>query len=98
MATFETLPHFEASWLKLTHEQQAVFRAVMLEAFEPDLMTPNRAFRHRLRVRSVLGHPGLFEMTWSHAGRATFSYGAEREPGQPHVVWQEIVTISRSSR
>ena len=40
MATFETLPHFEASWWKLTREQQAVFRAVVLEAFEPDLMTP----------------------------------------------------------
>jgi len=98
MATFETLPHFEASWVKLTRGQQDAFRAVVLEAFEPDLMTPDHPFRRSLRVRLVTGQPGLFEMAWSHDGRATFSYGAEREPGQPHVVWQEIVTISRSSR
>ena len=98
MATFETLPHFEASWRNLTREQQAAFRAVVLEAFEPDLMTPDRPFQRILRVRPVAGHPGLFEMAWSHDGRATFSYGPERMAGQPHVVWQDIVTIARSSR
>ena len=74
MATFETLPHFEASWRKLTHQRQGAFRAVVLEAFEPDLMAPDRQFRDVLRVRPVAGHPGLFEMTWNHTGRATFSY------------------------
>ena len=98
MATFETLPHFEASWRKLTREQQAAFRAVVLEAFEPDLMTPDRPFQRILRVRQVAGHPGLFEMTWSHDGRATFSYGSEHVAGQPHVVWQDIVAIAGSSR
>ena len=53
MATFETLPHFEASWRKLTREQQATFRAVVLEAFEPDLMTPDRPFQRILRVSPV---------------------------------------------
>ena len=38
MATFETLPRFEVSWRKLTRDQQATFRAVVLESFEPDLM------------------------------------------------------------
>ena len=98
MATFETLPNFTASWVKLTREQQAVFRAVVLEAFEPDLTAPDRPFRRRLCVRSIAGNPGLFEMTWKQNGRATFSYGPEREPGQPHVVWQDIVTIPGSSR
>jgi hypothetical protein len=98
MATFETLPRFEASWRKLTAEQQATFRAVVLEAFEPDLMTPDSPFQRRLRVRPVAGHPGLFEMAWSQDGRATFSYGPERVAGQPHVVWQDIVTIARLSR
>jgi hypothetical protein len=97
MATFETLPHFEASWRKLTREQQTAFRAVVLEALEPDLMTPGSPFQRTLRVRSVAGHPGLFEMSWGHDGRATFSYGAEYAAGQPHIVWQDIVTIARSS-
>ena len=98
MATFETLPHFEASWRKLTLEQQATFRAVVLEAFEPDLMAPDRPFQRILRVRPVAGYTGLFEMTWSHDGRATFSYGPERTAGQPHIVWQDILTIARSLR
>ena len=98
MATFETLPHFEAGWRKLTREQQAAFRAVVLEAFEPDLETADSPFQRILRVRPVAGHPGLFEMIWNRNGRATFSYGPERTAGQPHVVWQDIVTIARSSR
>ena len=98
MPTFETLPHFEASWRKLTREEQAAFRGVVLEAFEPDLSTPERPFSYGLHVRSVAEHPGLFEMTWNHNGRATFSYGPEHEAGQLHVIWQDIVTISRSSR
>ncbi len=51
MATFETLPRFEAGWKKLTREQQDTFRKVVLEAFEPDLMAPDRPFRPALRVR-----------------------------------------------
>ena len=98
MATYETPPHFEASWTKLTRKQQVTFRSVVLEAFEPDLEAPDRLFRAGLRVKPVAGHSGLFEMSWNHDGRATFSYGPEREPGQPHVVWQDIVTIARLSR
>ena len=37
-------------------------------------------------------------MTWSDDGRASFSYGAEREHGQPHVVWRQIRTVANSSR
>ena len=90
MATFETLPRFEANWLALTLEEQAMFRRVVLEAFEPDLATPDRPFHPALRVRELAGCPGVFEVTWSNDGRATFSYGAERVPGQPHVIWRQI--------
>ena len=90
MATFETLPRFEAEWKNLACEQQATFRKVVLEAFEPDLMAHDRPFRPELRVREVIGHPGVFEMTWDDHGRATFCYGAERVPGRPHVLWRQI--------
>ena len=96
--TFETLPRFEAGWATLTQEQQAAFRRVVLEAFEPDLVVPDRPFRSALRVRQLVGHPGVFEMTWSNDGRATFSYGKERVPGQPHVIWRQIGSFARSSR
>jgi hypothetical protein len=97
MATFETFPPFEAGWATLTPEQQAMFRKVMLEAFEPDLVLPERPFRPALRVRELAGCPEVFEVTWSDDGRATFSYGAERVPGQPHVIWRQIGSFARRS-
>jgi hypothetical protein len=59
---------------------------VVLEALAPDLMAPNRPFRPGLRVKGVAAHPGVFEMTWDNDGRATFTDGPERVPGQPHVI------------
>ena len=97
MATFETLPRFEANWLVLTPEQQAMFRKAVLEAFELDLALPDRLFRPGLRVRGLAGCPGVYEVTWSDDGRATFSYGAERVPGQPHIIWRQIGSFPRQS-
>jgi len=97
MATFETLPQFELAWRQLTHVEQARYRKVVIEAFEPDLRTPGRPFRAALRVREIGDHPGVFEMTWGGDGRATFSYGAPREQGQPHVVWRQIGTLANWS-
>ena len=70
----------------------ALFRKVITEAFVPDLAAPDRPFRPGLRVKGVAAHPGVFEMTWDNDGRATFSYGEERVPGQPHVIWRRIGT------
>lgn len=98
MTTFETLPRFEAGWRSLTPEQQATFRKVVLDAFEPDLVATDRPFRSALRVRELAGHPGVFEMTWSDDGRATFSYGAEQEAREPHVIWRQIGTFASRSR
>jgi hypothetical protein len=92
MATFETLPRFERDWKNLTAQQQAIFRKVITEALMPDLATPDRPFRPRLRVKGVTAHPGVFEMTWDSDGRATFSYGEERINGQAHVIWRRIGT------
>jgi hypothetical protein len=92
MSTFETLPRFERDWKSLTSRQQAMFRKVVQEAFVPDLMAPDRPFRPGLRVKGVAAHPRIFEMTWDSDGRATFSYGPERAPGQPHVIWRRIGT------
>jgi hypothetical protein len=98
MATFETLPQFELGWRDLSCEQRATFRKVVIEAFEPDLTAPHRPFRPALRVRQISGHADVFEMTWGDDGRATFSYRAEREHGQPHVIWRQIGTLSNWSR
>ena len=92
MPTFETLPRFEKDWKNLMPGQRAMFRKVVLEAFVPDHTDPDRPFRPGLRVKGVQAHPGVFEMTWDNDGRATFSYGAERMPGQPHIIWRRIGT------
>jgi len=90
MPTFETLPRFDRDWKGLTATQQALFRKVVQEAFVPDLAAPDRPFRPGLRVKGVAAHPGVFEMTWDSDGRATFTYGPERVPGEPHIIWRRI--------
>ena len=47
-------------------------------------------FRRGLRVKRVQGTPTIFELTWAGDGRATFEYGPERIPGEPHVIWRRI--------
>ena len=96
MPAFETLPRFERDWKNLTAQQQATFRKVITDAFVPDLAAPDRRFRPGLRVKGVTAHPGVFEMTWDNDGRATFSYGDERIPGQAHVIWRRAAS-TRSS-
>ena len=98
MPTFQALPRFGRDWKNLTRQQQAMFRKVVLEAIVPDLMAPDRPFRPGLRVKRVAAHPRVFEMTWDNDGRATFSYGDERIPGQPHVIWRRIGTTASSPR
>ena len=73
MPTFETLPRFEKDWKGLTPQQRGTFRKVVMDAFVPDLMAPDRPFRPGLRVKGVKAHPNVFEMTWDNDGRATLS-------------------------
>ena len=44
-----------------------------------------------LRVKRVQGaRRGVRELTWAPDGRATFEYGPETRPGEPHVIWRRI--------
>ena len=49
-----------------------------------------QSFHPRLRVKRAQGHPGVWEMTWAPDGRATFQYGHEVRPGEPHIVWRRV--------
>ena len=88
MPTHEELTRFLREWAKLTPQQQTLFLAAVEEMVE-DLRT-GVTFRPSLRVKGVQGQPGVYEMTWAGDGRATFHYGAERRPGEPHIVWRRI--------
>lgn len=59
--------------------------------FVEDLRSGGR-FRKGLRVKSVKGMPGVFEMTWAGDGRATFEYGTPVRKGEPHVIWRRVGT------
>jgi hypothetical protein len=90
MPTREVLASFWRDWDRLTPQQQRAFRDAVGK-FVADLKT-GQGIRGGLRVKRVQGHPGVWELTWAPDGRATFEYGEEVDPGEPHVVWRRIGT------
>ncbi len=52
----------------------------------------SRQLHPALRVKRVVRHAGVWEMTRAPDGRATFSYGAEIISGQPHIIWRRMGT------
>jgi hypothetical protein len=87
--TWSTTEGFERDFKKLTASQRKEFRDAIV-AFVADLM--GRRFRKSLRVKGIQGAEGIFEMTWAMDGRATFQYGPEVRPGEPHVIWRRCGT------
>lgn len=92
MPTFERLPRFDKDWADLPHEQKQRFRRAV-SAFVEDL-SAGRPFRGGLRVKRVQAATGVWEVTSTPDGRATWHYGTEVHPGEPHVVWRRIGTHS----
>jgi hypothetical protein len=90
LPTFQWLPRFRADFVPLSPSQQAAFLAAV-GPFVEDLRAGGQ-FRKSLRVKGVQGAPGVFEMTWAPDGRATFGYGDQIKPGEPHVVWRRVGT------
>jgi hypothetical protein len=86
--TFQRTPRFDRDWKRLTPDQRARFRDVVTQQFVPDLVAG--VFRASLRVKGVEAAPNVFEMTWAPDGRATFSYGAQQRPAEPHIIWRRV--------
>ena len=87
MPTRDVLASFWRDWNGLSSDQQEAFLAAV-ERFVADLKAG--VLRSGLRVKGIRGAPGVFELTWTPDGRATFSYGEERRPGEPHIVWRRV--------
>ena len=62
-----------------------------LRFFVADLLS-GHGFRPSLRVKRMENHTGVWEMTFVPDGRATFEYGDEIHPGEPHIKWRRIGT------
>lgn len=91
MPTFTRTPEFIQDLKKLDPELRAQFEKVVLENFVVDLGNGQR-FRPQLRVKRVVSTRGVWELTWAKDGRATFEYGPEQRPGEPHVIWRRVGT------
>ena len=88
--TFEVRSSIRHDWKRLTPEQRERFRHArdrMVEA-----LVQREPFDPALRIKGVRGADGVFEMSWAPDGRATFEYGPEIHPGEPHIVWRRIGT------
>jgi hypothetical protein len=75
----------------MSRELQRAFLA-MLPLFIAALREMPPAFPSALRVKRVQGSEGIWEMTFAPDGRATFVYGEEVVPGEPHVIWRRVRT------
>jgi hypothetical protein len=93
MPTRSVLASFWRDWKGLTPQQQRQFLAA-LRQFISGLSGSDPTFHPGLRVKRVQGHPGIWEMTWAPDGRATFEYGGEVHPSQPHIIWRRVGTHS----
>lgn len=88
--TYERQPTFARDWAALTPGQRRQFPAAVMRMVSD--VKAGRGFRPSLRVKGVHGRPGVFEITWEPDGRATWQYGTEQRPGEPHIIWRRIGT------
>ena len=75
---------FGREFASLDSDQQDAFLAAVAQFIED--LRRGRPPGRGLRVKSVQDHKGVFEMTWTADGRATFRYGKPQNPGQPHTI------------
>jgi hypothetical protein len=87
LPTYERDARFRREYRRLSADQRAAFR-LAVRKLVADLRTGT--FRKGLRVKTVVGQDGVWEMTWAPDGRATFRYGAPIRSGEPHVIWLRI--------
>lgn len=75
--------------MKLPIAQRRAFLASR-DDFLTGLRSDPPEFPRRLRVKRVQGTADVWELTWAADGRATFRYGSEILPGEPHILWLRI--------
>lgn len=88
MPTHEEDPQFLRDFAALTFQQRARFLDALRKMLND--LKAGQPIRPGLRIKGVQGHPSVFEMTYAPDGRATFSYGEELSPGEPHIQWRRV--------
>jgi len=87
--TFARLARFDREFRRLPRELQRAFLA-MLPVFIAALKKSPPSFPAALRIHRVQGSAGIWEITFAADGRATFEYGEEIVPGEPHIIWRRV--------
>jgi len=91
---FETTARFDGDFRRLGTGERELFRAALatfIPAAESRAAKPDAPWPKRLRIKSVEGAPGIWEMTWSFAGpdsRATFEWATI--DGSLGIRWRRI--------
>ena len=97
---FETTARFDGDYRRLGKDEQRLFRVALtafISATESRAAEPDAPWPKRLRVKSVEGAPGIWEMTWSFSGpdgRATFEWALIAD--EPGIRWRRTA-VTRSS-
>ena len=96
MPTFFASPRFWNDYDRLTSAQAAAFQrarvqfVAALAEWEASGFAGSPQFPSRLRVKSMAGHPHIFEMAWSRDGRCTWEFGGFQITRKCHVIWRRI--------
>jgi hypothetical protein len=91
---FERGERFVADYARLSDRERQLFRKAVRElndAYERRGANALPTWPAGLRIKTVQGAPGIWEMTWSFAGpdgRATFEF--VNVDGEPAIRWRRI--------
>jgi hypothetical protein len=88
--TYEAPDSFLRDYGKLTPQQRARWATAVRQMVED--LRGGGPFRPGLRIKRVQATAGVWELTWAPDGRATWEYGPEIRPGEPHIRWRRIGT------
>jgi hypothetical protein len=88
MPTRDVLASFWRDWARLSGEEKQAFLGAVRKVVRD--LESGGGFRNSLRVKGVKGARGVFELTWSSDGRATFHYGRAVRDDEPHIIWRRI--------
>lgn len=91
---YDTAPEFDADFKRLKEREQRLFMEAVRKMIAAGKREPGRIpqWPSALRIRLLVDHAGIYEMTWSFAGpdgRATFQIVSD-ENSEPVIRWRRI--------